>query len=69
MVDTELLESKIKDSGKTKSYISKKIGCSLQSFRLKCLNKYDFTSTEIQGLCEELGVTKLTEKEKIFFKK
>ena len=69
MVDTKLLESKIKTSGKTKTYLSRSIGCSLQSLRLKCLNKYDFKSAEIQKLCDELSITNAEEMQKIFFKK
>ena len=69
MVDTQYLESIISESGKKKSYLASKIGCSIQSLRLKITNKYDFTSSEVDGLCSELGITKLTEKEKIFFKK
>ena len=69
LVDTQYLEEVISKSGKKKSYLASKIGCSIQSLRLKMNNKYDFTTTEVDGLCTELGITKLTEKEKIFFKK
>lgn len=69
MVDTQRLGELIASSGKKKSYIAKKIGCSIQSLRLKCKNEYDFTTTEVDALCTELGITDLTEKEKIFFKK
>lgn len=69
MVDTQYLEKIIADSGKKKSYLASRIGCSIQAFRLKCQNKYDFTLSQADILCEELGITKLSEKEKIFFKK
>lgn len=69
MVNTALLEEAIRASGKRKSYLAEKIGCTLQSFRMRCVNKYDFKSTDIEILCQELGITKLTEKERIFFAK
>lgn len=69
MVNTELLEAAIRDSGKRKNYLAEKIGCSIQSFRMKCTNKYDFKSSDINILCAELGITKLTDKERIFFAK
>jgi len=69
MVDTQYLEEVIKASGKTKTHLANKMGMSIQSFRLKCQNKFDFTTSQVDVLCTELGITKLTEKEKIFFKK
>lgn len=69
MVDTQYLEKAITDSGKKKTYLASQMGCSIQSFRLKCQNKYDFTLSQVDILCKELGITKLSEKEKIFFKK
>ena len=69
MVDTPLLEQRIKDSGKKYGYLAEKLGISRQYFRMKCKNKADFTNRETDILCSELGITSLTEKEKIFFKK
>ena len=69
MVDTELLEQKIIESGKKIGYLSEKLGISRQYFRMKCKNKADFTNRETDILCYELSITTLTEKEKIFFKK
>lgn len=69
MVNTELLENAIRSSGKRKSYLAEKIGCTIQSFRMRCTNKYDFKSSDIDTLCYELGISKLTDKEKIFFAK
>lgn len=69
MVDTQLLEDAISDSGKKKSYLADKIGISVQNLRLKMNNKSIFKSNEVAILCEELGITKLTDKEKNFFKK
>lgn len=69
MVDTELLEQKIVESGKKIGYLADKLGISRQYFRMKCKNKADFTNRETDILCDELSITTLTEKEKIFFKK
>lgn len=69
MVDTELLEKKIIESGKKIGYLADKLGISRQYFRMKCKNKADFTNRETDILCDELSITTLTEKEKIFFKK
>lgn len=68
MVDTQMLETIINDSGKKRTYLAEKIGISVQSLKLKIDNKSDFKSNEVMGLCQELGITKLTDKEKIFFK-
>ena len=69
MVDTLLLEGVISESGKKKSYLADKVGISVQNLRLKMNNKLVFNSNEVTVLCEELGITRLTDKEKIFFKK
>lgn len=69
MIDTQYLEEKIAASGKTKTHLASKMGISIQSFRLKAKNKYDFTLSEVNTLCDELGITKLSEKERIFFAK
>lgn len=68
MTDTQYLEKLIVESGKKKSYLAEKIGCSRQYFRMKCNNEAPFTVIEVNILCEELNITKLSEKEKIFFK-
>lgn len=69
MVNTQYLEEAIRTSGKRKGYLADKMGCSIQSFRLKSQNKYDFKLSEVDVLCDELGITSLKEKEKIFFNK
>ena len=67
MVNTELYEAAVARSGKRKDYLAKQAGCSVQSLRLKVTNKYDFTVSEVEALCRELNITKLTDKENIFF--
>ena len=67
MTNTELLEARIEEVGKKKSYLAKKCGLSRQGFRNCVLNKADFNGEQIKTLCQELSITKLTEKERIFF--
>ena len=67
MVDTQYLDLLIKESGKTKSHLAKKLGCSRQYFTMKCNNKAPFTTNDVCILCKELNVTKLTDKERLFF--
>jgi len=67
MVNTALLEDAIRASGKRKQYLADKIGCTIQSFRMRCVNRYDFKSSDVEILCRELGITRLTDKERIFF--
>lgn len=67
MVNTELLNNKIKESGKTRQYLAKQCGMTAQSLRLKANNVIDFRSPEVQILCVELDIATLEEKEQIFF--
>lgn len=67
MVNTQYLESLISDSGKKKIYLANKIGCSRQYFMMKINNRAPFTTDEVSILCNELNISKLTDKEKIFF--
>lgn len=67
VTSTDLLEQKIKDSGKKKSYLANKCGLSLNGFRNCVTNKAEFKATQIDTLCKELEITSLKEKEAIFF--
>lgn len=69
MINLELLEQKIKDSGLKKEFIAKKCGLSRNGFYKKINNQSDFTVREINILCEVLSINKLTEKASIFFAK
>lgn len=69
MVDTQLLDDRIDSSGKRKTYLAKKLGISVQAFRMKRLNLSKFDTDQVNILCDELSITKLSDKEKIFFKK
>lgn len=68
MVDTQMLESIIDNSGLKRSYLADKLGISIQNLRLKITNKSDFRSNEVIMLCQLLGITKASDKEKIFLK-
>lgn len=69
MNNIELLEKKIQESGKKKSYLAKKCGLSRAGFRNCVLNKTEFKTSQVDILCYELGITTLKEKEIIFFAK
>lgn len=67
MVKTELLEQKIKEAGKTKSYLAEKLGITIQTFKRKCDNKNEFMLSETETLCRELNIKKGAEMTAIFF--
>lgn len=67
MTNTELLEWWIQKSGKKKKYLAAKVGLSLAGFRNCCINRAEFTASQIGILCAELGITRLTDKEAVFY--
>lgn len=67
MTNVELLEEKIKKSGKKKCYLAEKIGVSRATFRTLCLGKSQFRTEQVKILCNELGIVDQEEKEAIFF--
>ena len=67
MTDTALLRAKIDASGYKLRYIAAKIGLSYHGFSNKVQNKTDFTASEINGLCELLGIG-TEEMKQIFFR-
>lgn len=67
MTNTELLEDKIKKSGKKKGYLAEKVGLSLAGFKNCCTNKSEFRTSQVQILCDELNIESLEEKQQIFF--
>lgn len=69
MVDTKLLNQKIEDSGLKKSFICQRLSLSRAGFYKKVNNVSDFNTREVTLLCDLLSITKLTEKESIFFAK
>ncbi len=69
MVNTQLLEEAIDNSGKTRKHLANAIGKTVQTLRLKITGRLEFTNTETDILCRELSIRNLTEKERIFFAK
>ena len=67
MTNVELLEAKIKASGKKKAFLAEKCGLSDTGFYNCCRNRAEFRASQIQVLCEELGITDLAERQAIFF--
>lgn len=67
MTNTALLNEYIERSGLRSGFICEKLGISRASFSLKRNNKIRFNVEEISILCKLLGITKLTDKEAIFF--
>ena len=69
MTNTELLEEKIKASGKTRVHLAKKCGLTYAGFRNCVKNLAEFKASQIETLCEELSITSLKERQAIFFAK
>ena len=67
MTNTELLDQKIKESGKKKRYLAAKCGLSYAGFRNCETNKAEFKASHIYILCVELNISKLEEIVAIFF--
>lgn len=67
MTDTAKLQERIELSGLKKSYIAIKLGITPAAFYQKIANKREFKASEIDALCQILGITDLQEKEAIFF--
>ena len=69
MTNTELLEQKIKESGKKKGYLAAKCKLSPAGFRNCVMNKAEWKASQIDTLCKELHITDLSERQRIFFAK
>ena len=67
MTNTDMLEAYIAASGKKKVFLAQKCGLSLTGFRNCCTNRAEFKVSQIQTLCEELGIRTLRERHAIFF--
>lgn len=66
MINTQYLMDLIEKSGKKIGYLADKLGLSRAGFYKKIHGKSSFTEKEATILCEELGVTTLSERKKIF---
>lgn len=67
MTDTQLLRKRIKKSGFKMQYIAEKLGISRFTLLQKIENKSDFRVSEVEALCNLLGIDSLEEKNCIFF--
>lgn len=67
MTNTALLEKAIQDSGLKKAFLAEKIGLTPAGFRNCVTNKAEFKASQINILCEVLGIDSLEQKEAIFF--
>ena len=67
MTNTELLIERIADSGLKRVFIAKKMGLSAYGLAKKINNENEFKVSEIQTLCDILGIQTLEEMESIFF--
>lgn len=56
MTNTALLEDYIAKSGYKKSYLASKIGITSYALALKINNKSEFKASEIDILCDLLGI-------------
>ena len=66
MIDLELLQQKIRESGLKMSYISEKMGISRYTLHMKLVNEREFKVSEMQSICDILGISE-EEKSAIFF--
>jgi len=67
VVDTQYLEEKIKSSGKKKSYLAEKLGCSRSYLFKKINNQAEFDLSEMKILCKELDIRTSADRDRIFF--
>lgn len=66
MVDTELLEKAIQQSGLKKGYIAEQLGMTRATLRAKTYNETEFTASEIRDLCLLLSLNRES-RDAIFF--
>lgn len=70
MTDSTLLENIIESKGIKYYFLAEKIKMSYQSLRSKIDNKHEFKQSEIEKICEVLGISDdLKLKNDIFFAK
>lgn len=66
MGNPQHLENVINNSGKKKGYLAERIGVTRQTFTKKCKDPSSFTNLQVSILCDELSITRLTDRVKIF---
>lgn len=69
MTNTVLLRKIIKDSGLKLQFIAKEMDISRYTLSMKINNESEFTTSEVEKLCEILHITSLEDKNAIFFAK
>ena len=67
MVNTNELLALIANSGKKKQYFADELGMHIATFWRKVRNVSEFKPSEIDKLCNLLGVNSLKEKQRLFF--
>lgn len=67
MTNTELLERWINKSGKKKQHLAARCGLTPNGFRNCCRNLAEFKASQIEILCQELGIVNLTDRMAVFF--
>lgn len=68
MTNTAMLRERISESGLKLQFIAEKLGISRYALSMKLDNRSEFKTSEVAILCEVLGISRLEEKEQIFFK-
>lgn len=66
MGNPQYLDEVIVASGKKKGYLAERLGVTRQTFTKKIKDPSSFTNLQTEILCEELNITKLSDKQKIF---
>ena len=66
MTNTYLLEDLIKKSGLKKQYLAKGLGLTPESFSRKVQGKNEFKVSEMQVLCDLLGIDDWNLRERVF---
>ena len=67
MTNTDALNKRIKASGLKKSYIAKVLCMAPSSLAHKIANRREFRASEIEALCDLLGIESPEERMNIFF--
>lgn len=66
MGNPQYLDDAILTSGKKKGYLAERLGISRQTFTKKSKDPSSFTNLQTEILCEELNITKVADRQKIF---
>lgn len=69
MTDWDLLEKKIDESGLRRAYVYERVGITRSGWNHKKKSNGNFSTPQITALCDVLRITRLSEKEQIFFAK